>query len=153
MSFQIGYDPAELWAARTIDKVRRALLDAYMVARKTKGTKKKDLAKKLGKDPAQITRWLTRPEQLSIKSLGHLAYALECDVKVELVALYSQQVESSGSNRPEWCSAVLPAPMAQAAADPQGILRTSADPLGILRKGMEVVYRRQGGGNAETRAA
>jgi hypothetical protein len=103
MSFQIGFDPAELWAARAIDKVRRAVLDAYLVARKTKGTRKKDLAKKLGKDPAQITRWLTRPEQLSIKSLGYLAYALECDVKVELVALYDQKATVAGSNRPNWC--------------------------------------------------
>lgn len=106
MSFQIGFDPAELWAARTIDKVRRAVLDAYVVARKTRGTRKKDLAKKLGKDPAQITRWLTRPEQLSIKSLGYLAYALECDVKVELAPICVHEAEAARSNRPSWHSDV-----------------------------------------------
>lgn len=87
MSFQIGLNPAEVWAARTIDKVRRAVVDGYLQARKTRKLRKKDIAARLGKDPAQITRWITRPEQLSLKSLGYLAYALDCDVKIELVPL------------------------------------------------------------------
>jgi transcriptional regulator with XRE-family HTH domain len=50
-----------------------------------RGITKKDIAEALGRDPAQITRWLSAPSNLTLDSISDLLTALEAEMDSRVV--------------------------------------------------------------------
>lgn len=68
-------DERELRRARFIGKVRRQLKQAFAEAKKN-GVTQADVARKLGVDPAVITRQLNGTANLTLATIGDLSWAL-----------------------------------------------------------------------------
>ena len=60
------------------ESVNDQFLELYQAAAAQKGLTKKDIARKLGRRPEQITRWLAAPNNLEIDTVSDLALALGC---------------------------------------------------------------------------
>lgn len=79
MSFQIEADEKRVWAARVVQLLHEDLRAAAEVARQ-RGVTRVEIAKKLGVNKSQVSRWLNSPKGMSLLSLGQLMWALDCDL-------------------------------------------------------------------------
>jgi transcriptional regulator with XRE-family HTH domain len=59
---------------------------------KRTGLTKKDLAERLNKDPAQITRWLSGPSNLTLDTLSDLLLAMDAEADPPQLVRFSERV-------------------------------------------------------------
>lgn len=78
---------ARYWA-ETIYRTAAALVDAYARAEK-RGVNQEVIADRIGRDKAQISRWLTGERNMTIKSISEMALAMDCDLQIKLVDIGS----------------------------------------------------------------
>lgn len=82
--------PRDLFYYRQRSKNRlfEAITSFYAEQAERRGITKKDIAESLGRDPAQITRWLTTPSNLTSDTISDLLLTLgaEMDYNVSLFA-------------------------------------------------------------------
>jgi transcriptional regulator with XRE-family HTH domain len=73
---------------RQRNRVFEALVGFYANRAEKSGISQRDIAKKLKRDPAQISRWLSQPSNLTLDTVTDLLLALdaELDVTVHLFA-------------------------------------------------------------------
>lgn len=73
--------------ARTRNRVHGMLVDIFTTEQREIGLLKKDLAERTLRHPAQITRWLSAPSNMSLNVLSDLLFAmgLELDLRVEKI--------------------------------------------------------------------
>lgn len=89
-------------------RLRRNLLfseiQAFFVDRAKKdGIRKRHIAQKLGKDPAQITRWLSEPANLTIDSVSDLLLALDGELQINIVpAREEYSIDEAITNYRNW---------------------------------------------------
>ncbi len=84
MSFQIGVKPKDVAAAKVVQQLQDAIVKAFMRRRKVSKVKQADVARLLEVDRAQISRWLKGPSDMSLKSIGHLLWALDAQLRVDV---------------------------------------------------------------------
>jgi len=77
---------------RQKNKVFQSVLE-YFVSLAEKGQiTKKELAEKLGKDPAQITRWFNAPGNWTLDTISDLLLAMGAEMKHEVMSLEDGQI-------------------------------------------------------------
>lgn len=59
---------------------------------KRTGITKREIATKLGRDPAQITRWLSQPSNLTIETISDLLLALDAEPKPLEISRFSERL-------------------------------------------------------------
>src|SRR5215469_16411302 len=74
--------PRDLYYYRQRSKNRlfEAITSFYAEEAERRGLTKKDIAESLGRDPAQITRWLTTPSNLTSDTISDLLLALGAEM-------------------------------------------------------------------------
>lgn len=74
--------------ARTENRIFSDLAAFFAARAEETGITKRDIATMLGRDPAQITRWLSEPSNLTLQTISDLLLALkgELDTSIHLFA-------------------------------------------------------------------
>ena len=70
---------------RQKNRVFTELVQFFAQEAERRGITKKDLAAALGKDPAQITRWLSAPANFELDTLSDLLLALDAEMDHKIV--------------------------------------------------------------------
>lgn len=65
------------------EEVHEQLLELYDSVKSARGIARSDLAKKIGRRPEQVTRWLSSPTNLEIDTISDLALGLGVIPKLE----------------------------------------------------------------------
>ncbi len=76
---------------RLKNKIFQSVVAYFAKEAKAKKITKKDLAIALGKDPAQITRWLSGPNNWTLDTISDLLLALNAELHHEVVSLHEQK--------------------------------------------------------------
>ena len=84
MSYRIQLDPKRRKASRFIEKVRVALVSAFEEEHLENGLTQEALAEKLGVHKSIVSRRLRGKANLTLRSIGELAWALDRDVEFRL---------------------------------------------------------------------
>jgi transcriptional regulator with XRE-family HTH domain len=67
------------------------LFSFYEEESKRKGISKKTIADRLGKDPAQISRWLLHPSNLTLETVSDLLLALDAEAEPPAIVRFSER--------------------------------------------------------------
>lgn len=67
------------------NRVFQAVVAYFADRAETLGVTKKQIAERLGKDPAQITRWLSGPGNLTLDTVSDLLLALDAEMSSDVV--------------------------------------------------------------------
>ena len=79
MSFQIEVNPKEEAGTRTIMKIFRELQRAYLEERKDRKLTQQEIARRLDVNRSVVNRRLQGKENLTVRSLGELMWAMDRD--------------------------------------------------------------------------
>lgn len=82
---QIPERDLQYYRQRLKNKVHSDIAGLFNDEAERRGLTKKDIAERLSKDPAQITRWLTIPTNLTLDTLSDLFLAMEADLETRAV--------------------------------------------------------------------
>lgn len=97
MSYKARVNARDLKYAGFASKVLRELKRAYRSEEKRVGLRKKDVAEKLGVNPALITRWLNgTTENITLKTISDIAWALDHDIDFTMSSVH--EALPAGSN-------------------------------------------------------
>ena len=78
---------------RFLNQLYSLVTNEYAKRAKHDGLKKTDIARRLGKDPAQITRWLATPGNLTLKTVSDLLIAMKCEPALKARHVLEQEAE------------------------------------------------------------
>lgn len=67
------------------NRIFEAVMGHFVERAKTEGLTRKDLAERLGKDPALVSRWLSAPSNWSLDTVSDLLVALDAELEVDVV--------------------------------------------------------------------
>lgn len=79
---------------RQKSKVFHSVLASFVELAKSKGLTKKELAKRLNKDPAQLTRWFSGPGNWTLDTISDLLLAMGAEMKHEIVPINDGEQKS-----------------------------------------------------------
>jgi len=79
MSYELKIDPKKRAASRFIGKVRKALISAAIEEKELSGISQKDIAEAIGVHKSAVSRMLKGESNLTLRSVGELAWALGWD--------------------------------------------------------------------------
>src|SRR5438270_926046 len=80
--YHLGY-----FQARMRNRIHDLVLSSFLEAAEQKGVTKADIARRLGKKPEQITRWLAAPGNWTFNTASNLLLALGQELNFEIVDL------------------------------------------------------------------
>ena len=78
---------------RLKNKIFQSALAYFASVAKERNMTKKDIAKLLNKDPAQITRWFSGPNNWTLDTISDLLLAMGAEMKHEIVPLHELKQE------------------------------------------------------------
>jgi hypothetical protein len=81
-------------------RLHELVLQAFAACEATSGLTKAEIARRLEKDPAQITRWLGAPGNLTTDTISDLLLAMGCEPNLGVAQLKEQ--DCSDENEPDW---------------------------------------------------
>ena len=84
MSYELKIDPKKRAASRFIGKVRKALISAAIAEKELSGISQKEIAEAIGVHKSVISRMLKGESNLTLRSVGELAWALGWDPEFNL---------------------------------------------------------------------
>ena len=84
-SFSFKRPPRRKQFMKFITKIHELLEDAYKQEQKENGTKKSDIADRLGVHKSYITRLMNGTSNMTLETLSNLAYELDRDIKIDFV--------------------------------------------------------------------
>ena len=90
----------EYFRSRLSNKLHELIIDEFARLSETTGFTKAELARRIQKEPAQITRWLGTPSNWTLDTLSDLAVGMGCEPNVVLVQLRMEieaKVDASAS--------------------------------------------------------
>lgn len=102
MSFSLNIPPHQRAAARLIGSARAKLLDAVIQAEKKDGINRAEIARRLGKDRALITRKLSGSSDLTLRSIAEISWAIGVKPEINFIPVSvpgSHQNETTASWR------------------------------------------------------
>lgn len=73
--------------ARTRNNFHEAVMTAFLAAQAERGLTKLDVARRLGVDPAQVTRWMSGPGNWTIDTVTRLLLAMDAELDPKVVRL------------------------------------------------------------------
>lgn len=79
MSYELKIDPKKRAASRFIGKVRKALISAAIEEKELSGISQKEIAEAIGVHKSVVSRMLKGESNLTLRSVGELAWALGWD--------------------------------------------------------------------------
>ncbi len=82
---------------RLKNRIFQSVLSYFTDVAKQKNLTKKDIANLLNKDPAQITRWFSSPNNWTLDTISDLLLAMDAELKHEIVSLHENKTTSRGS--------------------------------------------------------
>ncbi len=82
---QIPERDLQYYRQRLKNKVHSDIAGLFNDEAERRGLTKKDIADRLSKDPAQVTRWLTTPTNLTLDTLSDLFLAMDADLETRAV--------------------------------------------------------------------
>jgi plasmid maintenance system antidote protein VapI len=95
MSYELKIDPKKRAASRFIGKVRKALISAAIEEKKLSGISQKEIAEAIGVNKSVVSRMLKGESNLTLRSVGELAWALgwepDFTLKRRAVAIHSNE--------------------------------------------------------------
>ena len=83
---------------RLKNRIYEAIIDLFVQQANGKGLTKKDIAEKLGKDPALVNRWLAAPSNWSLETVSDLLLAMDAEIDVVVVP-FSQRTRPNYAHR------------------------------------------------------
>lgn len=83
---KLGY-----FRARLINRLHELIITEFDRLSKSGEISKADLARRIGKKPEQITRWLGAPGNWTIETVSDLAIGMGCEPKINLSSFIEQQ--------------------------------------------------------------
>jgi transcriptional regulator with XRE-family HTH domain len=83
----IPYDERCAFWAEKVYAVTSAMVAAYARALKDKNINQDVLSGRLGRNKAQISRWLGGQKNITVRTLSEMALALECDLRFEFIPI------------------------------------------------------------------
>lgn len=70
---------------RSKNRLFEALVEFFEEEADRRGVSKKDIAERLRRDPAQITRWLTTPSNLTLDTISDLLLSMDAEMDYSVV--------------------------------------------------------------------
>ena len=80
---------------RLKNKIFQSVLSHFAGLAKEKNLAKKDIANLLDKDPSQITRWFSGPNNWTLDTISDLLLAMEAELKHEIVSLHENRQQKT----------------------------------------------------------
>ena len=84
------------FSERTMNRVHSFILKCYLEEQTKNGLNKAKLAKKLGKKPEQITRWLETPSNLTLSTLSTLLVGMGRELSPECEMITNKPISNRG---------------------------------------------------------
>lgn len=86
---------------RLKNKIFQSVLSYFNEIAENEGLTKKDIAKLLDKDPAQITRWFSGPKNWTLDTISDLLLAMGAEIKHEIVPLHTNKYQVTSMDSAE----------------------------------------------------
>jgi transcriptional regulator with XRE-family HTH domain len=80
---------------RLKNKVFQSVLSYFSKLSKEEGLTKKDLATLLGKDPSQITRWFSGPNNWTLDTISDLLFAMDAEVNHQIIPIHKEKEQEN----------------------------------------------------------
>ncbi len=80
---------------RLKNKIFQSALAYFADLAKERNLTKKEIAKSLSKDPAQITRWFAGPNNWTLDTISDLLLAMDAELKYEIVSLHENSQQTT----------------------------------------------------------
>lgn len=77
---------------RQKNKVFQSVIAYFAEQAEARGLTKRDIAKLLNRDPAQITRWLSGPSNWTLDTISDLLLAMKAELEINIVAFDDDSV-------------------------------------------------------------
>ena len=77
------------------NKIFQSVLSYFADLAKEKNLAKKDIANLLDKDPSQITRWFSGPNNWTLDTISDLLLAMDAELKHEIVSLHQNKQQKT----------------------------------------------------------
>ncbi len=77
------------------NKIYQSTLAYFVEMAKERNLTKKDIARLLNKDPAQITRWFSGPNNWTLDTISDLLLSMDAELKYEIVSLHENTVQTT----------------------------------------------------------
>jgi len=87
-------------------KLHELVLTQFAALQKESGFSKADLARKVNKDPSQITRWFRATGNITADTISDLLLAMGAEAKLDIAQLNAQ--DGADDRLPDWLSAETP---------------------------------------------
>jgi len=100
------------------NKLHAIVLQNFIEQERANAVSKADIARKLDKDPSQITRWLKNPGNLTIGSVSDLLLALGSEPSIESTCIVADGV--ADNRLPDW---LLNTQQTAARSEKMGVVR------------------------------
>lgn len=85
---------------RLINRIHALVIEEFDRLSKAGKINKAQLAKRIGREPAQVTRWLGSPGNWTIETLSDLLLAMKCEPSISILSLAYGQVGESHASIP-----------------------------------------------------
>lgn len=83
---------------RLKNKIFQSVLAYFNDSAKNEGLTKKDIARLLDKDPAQITRWFSGPNNWTLDTISDLLLAMDAEIEHEIIPLHDNKYQFTTLN-------------------------------------------------------
>lgn len=93
---------------RTKNRVFSKLVKFFAEEAESNGISKKVLADRLDKDPAQLSRWLSQPSNLTLETISDLLLVMDAELECRVVKLAEQPIPNLAH---EWANDYLHIPI------------------------------------------
>ena len=80
---------------RQKNRIYQSVLEYFVSLVEKRQLTKKEIAQKLGKDPAQITRWFNAPGNWKLDTVSDLLLAMGAEMKHEVVSIETNQLQKN----------------------------------------------------------
>ena len=80
------------------NRIFQSIVARFAELAKKEGLTKKDLARKIGKDPSRITRWLNGTSNLELETVSDLLLGMDAELRHEIVPLNTDKSATYNTN-------------------------------------------------------